>query len=63
MAAALAAASAQATPIRLDGRETNLQQIVNNLTGGRVSSVDVVNDQRRTGVSIRTLRGLPLRVL
>jgi hypothetical protein len=49
MAAALAAASAQATPIRLDGRETNLQQIVNNLTGGRVSSVDVANDQRRTG--------------
>jgi hypothetical protein len=49
MAAALAAASAQATPIRLEGRETNLQQIVNNLTGGGVSSVDVVNDQRRTG--------------
>jgi hypothetical protein len=55
MAAALAAASAQATPIRLDGRETNLQQIVNNLTGGGVSSV--AQDVHPT------LRGLPLRVL
>lgn len=43
--AAFAAASAQATPIRLDGAETNLQQIVNNMTIGGVSSIDVVTDQ------------------
>jgi hypothetical protein len=43
--AALAGASVHATPIRLDGSETNLQQVVNNLTLGGVSSVDVVNEQ------------------
>lgn len=43
--AALAAGSANATPIRLDGAETNLQQIANNITVGGSSSVDVANDQ------------------
>jgi hypothetical protein len=41
--AAFAAIPAHATPIRLDGPETNLQQIINGLPGG--SSIDVVNDQ------------------
>ncbi|MGH8178796.1 MAG: PEP-CTERM sorting domain-containing protein [Steroidobacter sp.] len=43
--AALAATSAQATPIRLNGPETNLQQIANNLAIDGSSYVDVVNDQ------------------
>lgn len=43
--AAFAAASAQATPIRLDGAETNLQQILNGMTVGGTSSVNVVTDQ------------------
>jgi len=37
--------SANATHIRLDGPETNLQQIVNGMTVGGSSSVDVLNDQ------------------
>lgn len=41
--AAFAAASAQATPINLNGPEQNLQQIVNGLPGG--SSIDVLTDQ------------------
>jgi len=44
--AAIAAIPAHATPIRLDGRETNLQQIVDGLIGA--SNVDVVNDQYAT---------------
>ena len=43
--AALAGASVHATPIRLDGPETDLQQVVNNLTLGGASSIDVVNEQ------------------
>lgn len=43
--AALGASAAQATPIRLDGTETNLQQIVNNQAVDGSSSVDVANDQ------------------
>lgn len=43
--AALGAASAQATPIRLNGPETNLQQIVNGMTVGGSSHVNVVTDQ------------------
>jgi hypothetical protein len=45
MAAAFAATSAQATPIRLDGPEKDLQEIVNGMTVGGASSVDVVNEQ------------------
>lgn len=44
--AAFAAIPAQATPIRLDGSETNLQQIVDGLVGA--STIDVVNDQYAT---------------
>ena len=43
--AALGAASAQATPIRLDGSETNLQTIMNNLAIDGSSSVNAVSDQ------------------
>jgi hypothetical protein len=43
--AALVSFAAEATPIRLDGRETNLQQVLNTATRGGVSSVDVSNDQ------------------
>jgi hypothetical protein len=45
MSALLAATCAQATPIRLDGPETNLQTIVNNMAVGGASSVDVVHEQ------------------
>jgi hypothetical protein len=44
-AAALAAGSAQATVIRLDGWETDLQQITDDITVGGSSSVNVVHDQ------------------
>lgn len=47
-AVALAAGTAQATPIRLDGSETNLQQIANNITVGGSSSVNVVTEQYDT---------------
>jgi hypothetical protein len=45
VAAALAGTSVQATPIRLDGAETNLQQTVNNLTIGGPSSINVADHQ------------------
>lgn len=43
--AALTSASAYATPIRLDGPETDLQDILNGMTVGGASSIDVVNEQ------------------
>jgi hypothetical protein len=43
--AALAATSAHATPIRLDGAETDLQDIMNGLTVGGASSVSATTDQ------------------
>lgn len=42
---ALSAASAQATPIRLDGPEKNLQQIMNGVTLDGSSSVNALTDQ------------------
>lgn len=44
-AASLVSLTAQATPVRLDGHEMNLQQILNGVTQGGVSSVNVVTDQ------------------
>ena len=43
--AVLTTATAQAAPIRLDGSETNLQQIVNGVALDGSSSVNVVTDQ------------------
>lgn len=43
--ASLAVSSAYATPIRLDGAETNLQEIVDGLAVDGASNIDVVHDQ------------------
>lgn len=43
--AALSSTSAYATPIRLDGGETNLQQIVNNLAADGSSEINVLTEQ------------------
>lgn len=62
---ALTAASAQATPIRLDGREADLQEIVDGFTADGASSIDVTNDQyaRDEGWLINSIFGAQSRIV
>ncbi len=46
LASAVVAGQAWATPINLGGSETNLQQVLNGITAGGTSSVNVLTDQQ-----------------